>query len=109
MIVREWRARAEPARADDYPRHFREMVVPELRHVEGFLGAHLIQRLLDDTIEFTVLTRWQSMESIRGFAGEAVEQAKVEAGAAAALIDFDDTVQHYDVIEEVSLIPVTPA
>ena len=74
-----------------------------------FLGAHLIQRLLDDTIEFTVLTRWQSMESIRGFAGEAVEQAKVEAGAAAALIDFDDTVQHYDVIEEVSLIPVTPA
>lgn len=101
MILREWRARAEPARSDAYPRHFRESVVPELRHVEGFMGAHLIQRLLGDQIEFTVLTRWQSMESIVGFAGEAVEQAKVEAGAASALIDFDDTVRHYDVVEEV--------
>ena len=101
MVIREWRARAEPARSDAYPKHFREMVVPELRHVEGFLGAHLSQRLLGETVEFVVLTRWQSMESIRDFAGEAVEQAKVESGAVAALIDFDDTVLHYDVVEEV--------
>src|SRR5579859_6346534 len=100
MVIREWRARAEPARMDDYPKHFREMVVPELRHVEGFLGAHLSQRLLDETVEFMVLTRWQSMDSIRGFAGEDLDQAKVEPGAVAALLSYDDTVRHYDVIEE---------
>jgi heme-degrading monooxygenase HmoA len=100
MVIREWRARAEPARSDAYPKHFREMVAPELRHVPGFLGAHLIQQLLGDQIEFVVLTRWQSMDSIRGFAGEALEQAKVEPGAVAALLSYDDTVRHYEVIEE---------
>jgi len=101
MIIREWRARAEPARSDAYPRHFREMVVSELRHVEGFLGAYLSECLVDGEVEFVVLTRWQSMDSIRGFAGEAVEQAKVEPGAVAALLRYDDTVRHYEIIEEV--------
>jgi heme-degrading monooxygenase HmoA len=100
MIIREWRARAEPARSDAYPKHFREMVASELRHVEGFLGAHLSQQLLGDEIEFVVLTRWESMDAIRGFAGEDLEQAKVEPGAVAALLSYDDTVRHYDVIEE---------
>ena len=108
MVIREWRARAEPARSDAYTKHFREMVVPELRHVEGFLGAHLIERLLEDKVEFVVLTRWQSMDSIRGFTGEEIEQAKVEPGAVAALLDFDDSVRHYDVVEEVPPA-VTPA
>ena len=53
-------------------------------------------------MEFLVLTRWQSMEAIRAFAGAAVDKAVVEPGAVAALDDFDDTVRHYEVIEEVS-------
>ena len=105
MILREWRARAEPARADAYPKHFREMVAPELRHVEGFLGAHLSERLVEGEVEFVVLTRWQSMEAIRGFTGEAVEQAKVEAGAVAVLTSYDDTVRHYEIIEEITAGP----
>lgn len=100
MVIREWRARAEPARMDAYPKHFRDMVAPELRHVPGFLGAHLIQTLLDEEVEFVVLTRWESMDSIRGFAGEDLEHAKVEPGAVAALRSYDDTVRHYEVIEE---------
>lgn len=102
MVIREWRARAEPARMDAYPKHFREMVAPELRHVEGFLGANLSQRLLDGEVEFVVLTRWESMDSIRGFAGEDLEHAKVEPGAAAALLNYDSTVRHYEIIEELS-------
>ncbi len=42
------------------------------------------------------------MEAIRAFAGPAVDKAVVEPGAVAALDDFDDTVRHYEVIEEVS-------
>lgn len=101
MIIREWRARAEPAQSEAYPKHFREMVVPELQHLPGFLGASLSQRLLDGEVEFVVFTRWQSMDSIRDFAGEAIEQAKVEAGAVAALLSYDDTVRHYEILEEV--------
>jgi heme-degrading monooxygenase HmoA len=100
MILREWRGRAESSRAGAYPQHFGGKVVPELRDVPGFVGAQLSRRHLGDKIEFLVLTRWKSMESIRAFAGENVEQAVVEPGAAAALVEFDAFVRHYEIIED---------
>lgn len=101
MIIREWRGRAALANAAAYPEHFRTNVGPELKQVPGFLGAHLSHRRLADGIEFLVLTRWQSMEAIQSFAGSNVANAVVEPGAVAALVDFDECVQHYEVIEEV--------
>jgi heme-degrading monooxygenase HmoA len=103
MIIREWRGRASRSGSDAYPAHFRSAVVPELRKIPGFLGACLSQRQRGDQVEFLVLTRWQSMDAIRLFAGSAVDKAVVEPGAVAALIDFDDSVQHYEVIEDVSV------
>jgi heme-degrading monooxygenase HmoA len=102
MIIREWRGRASEPRAGAYPDHFREAVVPELRHLPGFLGAHLGRRRIGDRVEFLVLTRWQSLDAIRAFAGAIVERAVVEPAAVAALDEFDASVQHYEVIEEVS-------
>jgi heme-degrading monooxygenase HmoA len=78
MIIREWRGRASPSRAEAYPKHFRDNVVPELQQIPGFLGARLSQRRIDDKLEFPVLTRWQSMDSIRAFAGANAERAVVE-------------------------------
>jgi heme-degrading monooxygenase HmoA len=101
MIIREWRGRAALGNAAAYPTHFRTNVVPELKRVPGFLGAYLSHRRRDDKIEFVVLTRWQSMQAIQGFAGSNVAKAVVEPGAVAALVDFDKGVQHYEVIEEV--------
>ncbi len=101
MIIREWRGRALPCRAEAYPAHFRDKVIPELRALSGFLGAYLSKRPIGDSIEFLVLTCWQSLDAIRGFAGADPEKAVVKPGAVAALIDFDATVQHYDVLEEV--------
>jgi heme-degrading monooxygenase HmoA len=100
MIIREWRGRAAPTKAEAYPDHFRANVLPELHRVPGFLGAYLSRRKLDEAIEFVVLTRWQSIEAIRGFAGSDISKAIVEPGAVAALLDFDAGVQHYEVIVE---------
>jgi heme-degrading monooxygenase HmoA len=100
MIIREWRGRAAPARADAYPLHFRSAVLPELRRIPGFLGAYLSQRRLADAVEFLVLTRWQSLAVIRTFTGDDLDKAIVEPAAVAALLDYDRTVQHYETIEE---------
>jgi heme-degrading monooxygenase HmoA len=101
MIIRAWCGRASRARSDAYPKHFRTVVVPELCTVPGFLGAHLCRRAEGDKVEFLVLTRWQSMAAVRAFAGPTVDKAVVEPGAVAALEDFDSTVRHYEVLEEV--------
>ena len=103
MIIREWRGRASPSKAEAYPKHFHDTVVPELHQVPGFAGAQLGRRQLNDKIEFLVLTRWQSMDAIRAFAGTDVEKAVVEPGAVAALVEFDTTVRHYEALEEVPL------
>lgn len=102
MIIREWRGRASQSNVDAYPRHFREKVVPELRKVPGFVGANLSRRQLGRQIEFLVLTRWQSMNAIRGFAGADTEKAVVDPAAIAALVEFDSAVHHYVVIDEVA-------
>jgi heme-degrading monooxygenase HmoA len=101
MIIREWRGRASPDNTEAYPTHFRSNVLPELREVPGFLGAHLSRRRHGDLVEFLVLTRWESLDAIRAFAGEDIGRAVVEPGAIAALVEYDPRVQHYDVLETV--------
>ena len=99
MIIRVWRGWANPAQNEAYPAHFRRAVLPELRATEGFLGATLMRQDRAGEIEFVVMTRWASLEAIRAFAGDALERAVVEPGAVAALERFDETVQHYEVVE----------
>ena len=55
-------------------------MLPELRNVPGFVGATLSKREEGERIEFVVLTRWQSLEAIRAFAGADVDRAVVEPG-----------------------------
>jgi heme-degrading monooxygenase HmoA len=101
MIIRAWRGRASRSRSDAYPKHFRAVVIPELRTVPGFLGAQLCRRAEGDKVEFLVLTRWQSMAAVRAFAGPTVDKAVVEPGAVTALDDFEDIVRHYEVLEDI--------
>jgi heme-degrading monooxygenase HmoA len=102
MIIREWRGTAAQSNADAYPKHFRDKVLPELRLVPGFVGAQLSHRELDGKIEFLVLTKWESLDAIRAFAGADVDRAVVEPNAVAALVGFDTTVRHYQVLDEIS-------
>ena len=102
MIVREWRARASRESASLYPHHFNDAVLPMLRKLEGFVAGSLLSRIIDEHVEFLVMTRWDSLECIRGFAGPEIDKAVVEPAAAAALLSYDLTVQHYDVVEAVS-------
>ena len=102
MIVRTWRGRVSAEKSSAYPEHFRRHVVPELERIDGFLGAMLLREARADEIEFLVLTRWESMDAVRAFAGEEVEKAVVEPDAAAALTSFDTTVQHYEAVADLS-------
>jgi heme-degrading monooxygenase HmoA len=100
-IARLWSCRIDPANADAYPHHFRDKVLPELDETPGFLGAMLMRREADGVVEFTVLSRWVSMDTIKRFAGEDVEKAVVHPEIAAALLSYDDRVRHSEILEKV--------
>ncbi|WP_395711308.1 antibiotic biosynthesis monooxygenase [Reyranella sp.] len=98
MIGRMWRGEAiGAANADAYARHLSETVVPELRHLTGFRGAHLLREQADDRIEIRVLTLWDSRAAIEAFAGQDISVAVVEPEARAVLAAFDDFATHYEV------------
>jgi heme-degrading monooxygenase HmoA len=105
MIIREWRGRAAGSNPHGYPHHFHNSVVPELLRTPGFLGAQLSKRDVGNEIEFQVVTRWDSIDAIKGFAGTDIERAVVEPGAVAELISFDPTVMHYEVLADVQKPP----
>lgn len=96
MIARMWRGTATTAKADDYHRHFATNVAPHLKEIDGHKGALLLQRKVDDQVEFVVITWWESMESIKKFADSTPEVAVVEPEAQAALSAFDEFVTHYE-------------
>ena len=100
MIVRTWRGKAARGKEGAYTEHFRLKLLPELKSISGFLGATLLREDREKDSEFLVLTRWASLESIRAFAGQALEHAVMEPDAIAALLSYDPKVQHYAIVEE---------
>jgi heme-degrading monooxygenase HmoA len=99
MVIRIWRAEATPEGAEKYRRHFTDTVVPELRRIAGFVKADLLTRQHYDEVSIEVHTFWDSLDAIRGFAGEDIGAAVVEPEAQEAVIGYDDTVTHFDVQE----------
>jgi heme-degrading monooxygenase HmoA len=102
MFIREWRGRAKQTDAVRYPEYFRKEVIRQLRQAPGFQGGYLSRREVGDQVEFLVLTRWKSMDSIRDFTGSAVDHAVIDPSAMATLDAYDHTVRHYEVLEDVA-------
>jgi heme-degrading monooxygenase HmoA len=98
MIARVWSAQTTSANAPAYAAHLQGRVLPELRALVGYAGTALLQRATPDGVELVVITWWQSLEAIRGFAGVDVDQAVVADEAAALLTRFDRRVRHYELV-----------
>jgi hypothetical protein len=97
MIARVWSAQATHAQAPAYVEHLRTKVLRAVRAVEGYGGAMLLERASPTAVEIVVITYWQSLDSIRGFAGDDLESSVVADEAAALLTQFDRRVRHYEV------------
>ena len=100
MIVRQWRAWADYAAADQYEQHFREQVLPRLKRIEGFVGAQLLRRDNYGVIEFVALTTFESLDAIRAFAGEQFSRAVVAPEAQQMLSRYDERCVHFELAVE---------
>jgi heme-degrading monooxygenase HmoA len=98
MIARHWRGVARGDRADDYEAHLRRETFPLLARLQGFVDASILKRPAGGGVEFLIVTRWQSLEAIRQFAGPDLEAAVVPAEVAPMMIEYDRRVVHYEVV-----------
>ena len=98
QIVRVWKGYGTQAGVDRYcGEHFPNSVLPHLRSIDGFVEAKVLTREERGETEVVVATVWESMDSVRGFAGENYEQAVVEPVVHELLSRFDDRVTHFTV------------
>ncbi len=96
MIARIWAAEAKAGAAEAYCRHFNEVVLPELRGIEGFRGAYVLRRP-GEPAGIQVISLWDSLEAVARFAGPDVTLAVVEPAAQAVLSGYDHVVSHHEV------------
>jgi heme-degrading monooxygenase HmoA len=98
MIARFWRGWATVENAALYRQHFRDNVGPHIESLPGFSGCYLLEKSENGEVEFLAITHWQSLDSIKAFAGDDVSVAKIEPQARAVLSRFETTAIHYEIV-----------
>lgn len=97
MLARIWRGRTPKSKSAEYLEYVKQTGVKEYRETPGNRAVMILTRDQSDQTEFLVFTLWDSLDSIRAFAGEDVEAAKYYPEDAEFLLHFEPKVEHYHV------------
>lgn len=99
MIGRVWQGWTTPENADAYESLLRHEVFLHIegRQIPGFREIQLLRRDLGAEVEFMTIMWFESLEAVRGFAGDDYEAAVVPPAARALLSRFDDRSRHYEI------------
>jgi heme-degrading monooxygenase HmoA len=98
MIERHWKGTAKFEEAGNYTKHLLDDTFPKLKSIDGFVSARILKRVVARGVEFLIITEWQSLESIKQFAGAEVTMAVVPGVVQKMMVEFDDSVSHYEVV-----------
>ncbi|MBS1843135.1 MAG: antibiotic biosynthesis monooxygenase [Actinobacteria bacterium] len=94
-IGRVWHGWTRPEDAATYDALVTDEVLPGMANLDGFLGAQMMRRDGPDEVEFLVITEWESIDAIKGFAGEDYEKTSIPYDAEQLLSRFDAGPEHY--------------
>jgi len=102
MIMRIWHGRTARERADDYAAFLTLRAIPDYRGTAGNLEVAILRRDEAEVSHFLTVTRWESDDAIRAFAGRELLKAKYYAEDKEFLLEFEDEVQHYVLVARAS-------
>jgi heme-degrading monooxygenase HmoA len=99
MIARIWRGWINTDRAAEYVDYIDRTGLTEYRQTPGNLGAEMWTRDLGDgRSEVTTLSWWESLDAVRGFAGDDIERAVFYPEDDEFLLDRETVVTHHEVV-----------
>ncbi len=102
MITRVWHGWTTPANAPVYE----QLLLTEIfvgiagRNLPGYRGISLGKRDVGDEVEFVTIMWFDTLDSVRAFAGDDYASAVVPPKARAALKRFDPVSEHYETVVE---------
>lgn len=98
MIARIWHGRVPASKAAAYREFVNERAIPDYRSVPGNISVHVLEQSAGAVTHFVTLTFWDSLESIKGFAGDNVDRARYYPEDRDFLLEFEPGVLHYEVV-----------
>ena len=100
MIVRLWHGRTSLSKADEYAKFMKERAAPDYASIDGLKKLYFLRRNDGETSHFLLVTLWDSMESVKQFAGEHPEKAKYYSEDDSFLLEKEETSALYEVFFE---------
>ncbi|MDX5481167.1 MAG: DinB family protein [Hymenobacteraceae bacterium] len=94
MITRTWHGRTKAADAEIFFRYLNKVAVEDYRNTAGNLGVQIRRATEGDVTHFWVDSQWDSVDSIKAFAGEEYGQAKYYDESSRFLLELEPTVTH---------------
>lgn len=99
MIARIWRGATRREDAAAYADYIEQTGLAEYRATPGNRGAWILQRDDGDRTEVITLSLWDSLDVVKGFAGDDISRAKFYPEDDRWLVERDLSVRHYRVTE----------
>jgi heme-degrading monooxygenase HmoA len=98
-VLRKWTGRIRAADQQEYGAYVARTGIVDYGRTPGNLGFQILMRPLGDgTCEVTTLSWWESIEVIRGFAGDEPDLARYYPEDDRFLLDRPKYVEHHQVI-----------
>jgi heme-degrading monooxygenase HmoA len=98
MIARTWHGRVPANKANEYYAYLLATGLMDYRTTPGNRGVWAFRRVEGDVAHFFLMTLWDSLESIKAFAGPDYELARYYPKDDEYLLEREPRVIHYEVL-----------
>jgi heme-degrading monooxygenase HmoA len=96
MVARIWHGRTPAAKADEYRQYLFDVGVKKIASLPGNRGVQMMVSKTAEVGEFMVISYWDSIEAIKGYAGENYTQVHDLPRDKDFLIDHEPLVRHFE-------------
>ena len=96
MMARVWHGRTPLDKADEYRQYLFDVGVKKIATLPGNRGVQMMVAKTADAGDFTVISFWDSIDAIKGYAGADYTKVHDLPRDKDFLIDHEPLVRHYD-------------
>jgi heme-degrading monooxygenase HmoA len=97
MIARTWTGRTRKEDEHNFLYYVLDTGIKDILRTRGNCGAWLFRRHCSESVEFFLISFWDSFDAIRAFAGSEIAKAKYYSEDDEYLLEKPEEVIHYDV------------
>jgi hypothetical protein len=99
MICRMWHGWTRAEEADAYEAYLNGELFPRVERElgeRGYRGYHVLRQSRGAEVEFVTLVWFESLDAVKGFAGESYETAVISEKARGLLRRWDGRCEHWE-------------